>query len=437
MPPGGHSHSSHHSSFSSHSTSHSSHSSSSHYSSYSSSTVKVGHVTKTRSVPRPLRRRTNQPQYYTNRMYPRTYRCKDHDYVYFKSDWTFSGEDYKRGYYTETGERFDNLILEQDGAFTSNFECVHCGTTSKEEWITGAIPHCPNCGANFLEMGSSITDVIDNETVTEKYQVPLFSFDPWSIFPVVVFGTVFAMFAAIFYFSIAKSREEQNKIDSNLILFGDSIYVESIDRTLPWNDEYDSYYDSVSDCYVWYNTDVEPAVWQYWYEDISSDYGDYGWMEYEIAEDQWYIEASNEHWITLPSKYDTSNLWYITGGLAGTSYSSDYNIEMLGDSITIDGGDTSYNWDYNMNSYFVSDHDCYVRGNFDVTPVTFHYWYEDISSAYESHGGGWMEYDNHGDNWFIEDSEGHWIEYTGDTSALWHVNSEITGVTGTVVEASN
>ena len=63
--------------------------------------------------------------------------------------------------------------------------------------------------------------------------------------------------------------------------------------------------------YFWYNDTTKTHTWQYWYEDISSDYGDYGWMEWDSSEQQWYIEVSDGEYIELPSKYDTSNLWHV------------------------------------------------------------------------------------------------------------------------------
>ena len=84
---------------------------------------------------------------------------------------------------------------------------------------------------------------------------------------------------------------------------------QTYDKLLIWDSEADSYYDQASDCWLWYNTDVEPAIWQYWYEGISSDYGDYGWMEHDSS--GWYIEKSQDNWIQLPGKYDAGELWYI------------------------------------------------------------------------------------------------------------------------------
>ena len=81
------------------------------------------------------------------------------------------------------------------------------------------------------------------------------------------------------------------------------------DKCLVWDAEETNFFDEETRCWVWHNTTVDPDVWQYWYEGISSDYGDYGWMEHDA--DGWYIEESNGHWIKLPESYDTSRLWYI------------------------------------------------------------------------------------------------------------------------------
>ena len=62
-------------------------------------------------------------------------------------------------------------------------------------------------------------------------------------------------------------------------------------------------------CYFFKNTDLEPEIWQYWFENVSSDYGDYGWMEYDFDEDCWYIQTDDETW----EKYtgSTDGLWHM------------------------------------------------------------------------------------------------------------------------------
>ena len=88
------------------------------------------------------------------------------------------------------------------------------------------------------------------------------------------------------------------------------IFVSEIGRTCKWDSEYDCYYDEPTDCYFWKNDTIDPPQWQYWYEGISSDYGDYGWMEYDFDEKIWYIEKSDGDWIRLPKSYDTTDLWH-------------------------------------------------------------------------------------------------------------------------------
>ena len=53
-----------------------------------------------------------------------------------------------------------------------------------------------------------------------------------------------------------------------------------------------------------------------------------------------------------------------------------------------------------------------------MVPNLWQYWYEGISSGYES---GWMEFEP--DGWYIETDFGEWIELPAgtDTERLWHM----------------
>ena len=113
---------------------------------------------------------------------------------------------------------------------------------------------------------------------------------------------------------------EERKL-SDLELFGREIHLtervpgiwritaEGGGKTLVWDEAKQDYYDADSGLWLWYNTDVEPPLWQYWYEPISGNYGKYGWMEYR--DEVWYIETDQGQWIEVPEKYDTSPLWHI------------------------------------------------------------------------------------------------------------------------------
>ena len=90
----------------------------------------------------------------------------------------------------------------------------------------------------------------------------------------------------------------------------DAIYVSALGRDVPWDSEYDSYYDRETDCYFFLNSEMDPPVWQYWYEGVSSDYGDYGWMEWDAKEKSWYIQTGKDKWSPLPEDKIRSYFWH-------------------------------------------------------------------------------------------------------------------------------
>ena len=91
----------------------------------------------------------------------------------------------------------------------------------------------------------------------------------------------------------------------------DSIYVDVLGRNCYWNEEYQCYYDSGTDCYFFENYDMDPPVWQYWFEGVSSNYGsDYGWLEWDDKENCWYVQESMNSWVRLPEQEYTDRLWH-------------------------------------------------------------------------------------------------------------------------------
>ncbi len=91
----------------------------------------------------------------------------------------------------------------------------------------------------------------------------------------------------------------------------DSIYVNELGRTCYWDDEYQCYYDSDTNCYFFENYDMDPPVWQYWFEGVSSDYGsDYGWLEWDYNENCWYVQKGRNTWVKLPESKYTEWLWH-------------------------------------------------------------------------------------------------------------------------------
>ena len=172
----------------------------------------------------------------------------------------------------------------------------------------GELPQCDKCGAQF---DIEIKDKVVDEDLPEVKK----SGEKWDWF-FITLGLLFVLFwfavivGAFFLIGRTVYTAVGNPDSSAVSAESRTIYVEEIGRTCTLDGE--DWYDAVSDVWFWFNDEVEPYQWQYWAEGISSDFGDYGWMEYDMAEGTWYIEASEGNWIPLPAEYDTSRLWHMT-----------------------------------------------------------------------------------------------------------------------------
>ena len=333
MPPSRHSsshhssshHSSHSSSHHSSSRSHSSHSSSSHSYSYRSSFGSLGSSYRSSSaskrnsttpVTTPVRRtRSSQPYGWDNKVHGTVghYYCSTHDYDYYPTGWTAQdGRHFEEGYYDENGQYYENMAMIGG---TTMLKCSYCGNRMLHKWTEGDLPICDKCGA---QLSVDITDKEDKSyasqaknTTTlsnELKKTPLTGKIAVGVFLCCLLLPFVVIFASLFFIISEKSSSESTRYETSSVK--NSIYVEEIGRTCYLDGE--DWYDSKSECWFYYNDTVAPYQWQYWYEGISSDYGDYGWMEYDPNEDTWYVETGEGNWVHLPSKYDTSKLWHMT-----------------------------------------------------------------------------------------------------------------------------
>ncbi len=330
------SHSSHHSSH--HSSSHSYHSSSSHSSSYhsSSSHSRSSHV----STP-VYRQRTNQPTGYKGSS-PKIYRCKSHDYSYYPDSWTdeSTGTTYKAGYYDEAGNFYEDVVVTSGGVIPPGTnvlcECDYCRSKLLREWKEGEMS-CPNCGGT-VHVVSHMDDVLPETSYTSgNYGTNNGGKKKRNILIIILA----VLMAPCFLGGLIEACEDDSdpgyqyesenyKEDSDADQFGDKMFLKKSGDgyEITTSEDYSShaddpdymrlvrdndgnYYDKATEGYAYYNTDLSPAQFQYWFEGISSDYGDYGWMEYDQDQNKWYIEVASEDWQVLPDKYDTSRLWYI------------------------------------------------------------------------------------------------------------------------------
>lgn len=311
MPPsrrssGSHSSRSHRSSSSlSHRSS--SHSSSSYRSSGCSSSGHINYVT---------RERTNQPTHVPRQIQKKAVcmHCRNHDYMYYDTPWQDekTGVSYQKGYYDETGKYYDaNEITfkRPDGFYTAHYICDYCGTESENTWREGFYPTCKNCGAQMEKQPIFVDDIISIEKYSEKKKfrqnrilekISQFFIIFFSVMrPVIIF--IIGAGLIIMYSmnrkadnGAYKSSDHDEQQVTNLDIYGDRIYLidvgnhtyeicdpdEPYDKCLEWDYGADSYYDYESNCYLWYNTDVAPNLWQYWYDDIAGG-NYYGWMECE------------------------------------------------------------------------------------------------------------------------------------------------------------
>lgn len=465
------SHSSH--SFSGGSRSFSFHSRSSASSSYDSYDVerRTPAVTTTKVVTQyvtpQVKTRVNQPT-----VLPRSistaslFRSIRHDYFYLpetKSDET-SGKTYKQGFYDENGNYYKQVIVKKGKTLRTQAACSFCGTQIKLKWEEGALPSCPNCGAALSEI---LTDAVVEEevrAVPKTVRVPSSGYEDDNslysggetytasnesrtaaygaaavVLAVTVGGLLIGGLSSNNKNSTTRTRSA-SEVDAaysqyletatptptpipgyydKFVVEPDTtqpFYVEAIQRECSWHNS-GNYYDKETDCYFWLNTEVSPPVWQYWYEGISSEFGDYGWMEYSFVEQTWYIEAAEENWIPLPEKYDTSNLWHMNNPDDGRFQDKDQifveEIERICDYIP------------DENNYYDPQTRCHFYYDTFTGPGFWCYWFEPL---YEAEGTGWMWFDETEGCWYVEDTN-RWYKlpegYYTDQQC-WHIKKDPT-----------
>ena len=304
--------------------------------------------------------RQNQPTGYRNSYggSPSRYYGRRHEYVYFPVAWIDpdSGRHYDGGYYDENGNRYESISYFRNGTY-ENVVCVcpYCDNKSIIS-LSAQNPNeqslkCPVCGG-AMEIRSALDEY---QSAGSGYAAPAHQ-QKRAGTGARVFVIIAAVLIALVGLTVlgyqsrkwnspgspAGSTAEAPQstgtgeplqsigtgeplqsigTDNADLPYGTAVSLADngdgsfriVDgtgaKTITYDPEFDSYYDPESDCYLWYNTDVEPALWQYWYEGISSDYGDYGWMEHDS--EGWWIEAGYDDWIPLPDEYQSDRLWYI------------------------------------------------------------------------------------------------------------------------------
>ena len=330
--------SSHRSTSSSISRSTSTHTTSSSISSHSTSThaAPSTHSTSTHTTSKPTT--TTKP--YTNTTLKPNYKSASHYHTTNNYTIIQTGGDHSNQYSNiEINNSYEKTT---DPDKIKKVKCPYCD--SKFEYNESKIDDitelkCPNCGAKLEKEDIDVsvapkknilrppTDYSDRYSSTTKNNNKKSKKEDIRFLILIAIASIAIGSMMIIAIALALSKYNSN-IDSDVIVNDtdntiinntdtvkeqqeeNSLYVSEIGRTCYLLED-GNYYDPVTDCYFWYNTDVYPNTWQYWYEGISSDYGDYGWMEYDESEGLWYIQVSEYDWIVLPNEYYTSYLWYI------------------------------------------------------------------------------------------------------------------------------
>ncbi len=266
--------------------------------------------------------------------------CKNHDYMYVHESWTDeqTGVLYRKGYYDEEGKYYDadNIAFKKaDGSYKAHYVCDYCGTEMEADWKEGFYPTCKNCCAEMNKTPVYIDEIVNIENLSSSTNTSnnvdkdngIRKILPFAVVwvAVIAFFNIFSFVTSLvatssFVHADYASSSQVEETETNLEIYGSEIYLDEVspnryricteqddyEKHITWDYGAESYYDYDSNCYLWYNTDVSPNLWQYWYDDIAGD-DYYGWMECE-GED-WYIEVSDTEW----EKYsgDTSQLWHI------------------------------------------------------------------------------------------------------------------------------
>lgn len=236
---------------------------------------------------------------------------------------SYDDEDYGRRQYNSSR----TIEKKLDEPQKAHYVCEFCNSELEEIWKEGYYPTCKNCGAQMTKrtkvtaQSSVVSRGTDAVSPMKRLLKKKMLFIPLMLIlagflPQFMFG----LQACVIQQAIAEKEEYNVTDETNLQIYGSDIYLDKIyddtykicesdsahEKHISWDYGIRAYYDEESDCYLWYNTDVSPNVWQYWYEDIAGD-NYYGWMEF--YNDKWYIEVSDTEWVEYTG--DTSDLWHI------------------------------------------------------------------------------------------------------------------------------
>ena len=275
------------------------------------------------------RPRYNQPWGYYSffnwyRPRPTIYYCVNHNYTYYPESWTSGSKTYEAGYYDENGNHYEEKPFIEKEVNKIYTKCPNCGNVKDYNYMDFyELENCPMCGTRMNIINDDDDIFIreeEYETTWDKVKRVLF----YICLGILIFGIIYLPFRIVknaLNTTNSFSTQQTTNYNQQQVKIGNTIYLrrvssgyklvnssDSYDKKLV-KDSDDNYYDETTGLYLYYSKEYD--VWQYWYEPISGNFGDYGWMEYDIDEKQWYIEVDSNNWIVVPSNFDTSDLYWI------------------------------------------------------------------------------------------------------------------------------
>lgn len=260
------------------------------------------------------RERKNQPSGYYGNNHSNDliieYYCEKHDYLFFPESWTNDKTHwhYEKGYYDENGKLYSNLILSENGVYKGDLRCSKCKALNKNIlWSEEAVPSCRECGDSFIdELERLPSDKVLKkvETNNPEKQKKEKTLKLIGIIAVLVIIVAFSL-VLLESFGVISLPGLKKPIKS------DSVYVQELGRNCNYVSQIKCFYDPETDCFFKGYKVKGVEEWEYWYYDISSKYGKYGWMKYDKDAKRWMIEVGNNDWEPLSEGKESDKLWHI------------------------------------------------------------------------------------------------------------------------------
>ena len=381
--------------------------------------------------PRP---RINQPKGYEDSQYSSSLiRGRRHDYIFLPQGYKDpdTRKEYKAGYYDESGNFYERVIIKAGKMRETLACCDFCGTQIKLKWESGALNSCPNCGATLHEVPDKtiydhqLRPVPANPVFKERPGGGHYRSDYGTSYSL---GGIIAVSAAVIVLAIIITgvilgRIKQNAqrevvyvpaadydaamtptppdVRSYLVhspVIGplrSKVYIREAGGSFEWDDSKREYYCKELKCHLRYTDKNIPGVWEYWFQGVSSDYPDGGWMRYDYETKKWQIDTGNNSWTDLPDKYSSYHLWYVKEPDNGKDSGRDYvYIGGSGDQCNISPDSPPLRkceYVYEEKNYYDPDTGCHFYVNRMLGPEIWVYWFE---------GTGWVLYDDETDSWY-------------------------------------